>query len=501
MKKLISSLLLVMLMVTMLVPAAYAASGVTIAEVQVDAQSKSMELILDTAATSTYKAADYKVTLDGQQLTVKDSVRYSQSNHGTTWVVVFDRKLSDYNDRIEKLLTSIVSLMGSNDNAAIVYAGDTLSSLDSVDTFASKIKSLPSADDSIRNYYQTVGAAVSYLEHAGDVKDRAVMILISTGTNTDGTGMTREQAVTKVKESDVVVHAIALHYALKSGEDSKITSFFNLSSNGGTTHKAALTGDSIDADVIVADIYNVEQKRQVVTCSLEGLTSFTKGDVGVSLLGSTPATTTLTTEQAEAVKSLVAVKPDPTAVPTTEPTVEPTAEPIHDPVPMDMILYIAIGVIALVCVVLVVLLLRRKPIKGREINVDDLKPNVTPDDEEKHHAGTQVDEDEVAVRVSMKPVNGGDGVHFDQDMRGELNVGREPGEGGLVIPERDEYRLISRLHMTLFMKNGAMYIQNESRNGTAVNGTNIGSTPAVLHENDRVTIGRVDFIITWHRIS
>lgn len=499
MKKLISSLLLVMLMVTMLVPAAFAASGVTIAEVQVDAQSKSMELILDAAATSAYKAADYNVTLDGQQLTVKDSVRYSQSNHGTTWVVVFDRKLSDYNDRIEKLLTSIVSLMGSNDNAAIVYAGDTLSSLDTVDTFASKIKSLPSADESIQSYYRTIGATVSYLEHAADVKERAVMILISTGTNTDGTGMTREQAVTKVQESDVVVHAIALHYALKAGEDSKITSFLNLSSNGGTTHKAALTGDSINADNIVADIYNVEQKRQVVTCSLEGLTSFAKGDVSVSLLGSTPATITLTPEQAETVKSLVAVKPDPTSLPTAEPTDEPIPEP--DPVPMDMILYIAIGVIALVCVVLVVLLLRRKPIKGREFNVDDLKPNVTPDAEEKPHAGTQVDEDEAAVRVSMKPVNGGDGVHFDQDMRGELNVGREPGEGGLVIPERDEYRLISRLHMTLFMKNGAMYIQNESRNGTSVNGTNIGSTPAVLHENDRVTIGRVDFIITWHRIS
>lgn len=507
MKKLISSLILAVMLLTMLAVTAFAASGVTITEVQVNEERKVLEIILEAPSTSAYKAADYQITLDSQTLNATDSVRYGESSHGTTWLVVFDRKLTDYNSRIEKLLNSIVSLMGSNDNAAIVYSGDTLSALDNVDTFSSKIKNLPKSDDSIKNYYETVSNMVDYLQYGTDVKDRAVMILISTGTNTDGTGMTRDQAEAKLKASNVVVHTIALHYSLKSGDETKINNFNKLSSNGGTIYKGALTGDSINTDTIVTGIYNAEQKRHVVTCSLEGLSSITDGMLRVSLLGSSPATITLTKEQSAAVNKLVSLQqlpivtedPGKAVVNNNETKQEDPTIKVDDN--KDLIMYIAIGGIALFCVLLLVLLMRRKPIKAREINVDNLKPNVTPDDPEKQHAGTQVDEDEVAVRVSLKPVNGGEGIHFDQDMRGELRIGRDPGKGGLIIPERDEYRLVSRLHMSLFMQNGTMFIQNESRNGTAVNGTNIGSTPAILHENDRVTIGRVDFIVTWHRIG
>lgn len=165
--------------------------------------------------------------------------------------------------------------------------------------------------------------------------------------------------------------------------------------------------------------------------------------------------------------------------------------------------YAAIGGGALLLFLIVVLLLtRRKPIRSEDYNVENLHPTSVPDDPAiiSPAFGTQVDDLLVRVRVTLTPVNGAQGEHFDHDMTEELVIGRDPGPDGLKLPDREDYLRISRVHMRLFYENGVMYAQNESRNGSFINSTRLGETACVLHERDRITMGRVDFIVTWHRV-
>ena len=173
---------------------------------------------------------------------------------------------------------------------------------------------------------------------------------------------------------------------------------------------------------------------------------------------------------------------------------------------LDWTHYALIGggalLLILIIVIIVLLLKRRKPIRSQDYDVEGLTPSSIPDVPTftSPVLSTEVDSTVVRVRVTLTPVNGRQGEHFDHDMTEELVIGRDPGTNGLKLPDREEFLRISRVHMRLFYEDGIMYAQNESRNGTSVNSTRLGETAAVIHERDRITMGRVDFIVTWHRI-
>jgi hypothetical protein len=78
----------------------------------------------------------------------------------------------------------------------------------------------------------------------------------------------------------------------------------------------------------------------------------------------------------------------------------------------------------------------------------------------------------------------GEGLEFA--LGEELTVGRAPG-CGVALPD-DSF--VSQLHARVFRNGGQVWLEDlGSTNGTWLNGEKVGA-PALLHEGDRVTVGR-----------
>lgn len=864
MKKFISVLMSLLLLISLALPASAAAVETEILDVTIAPDGRSMQLLLRSSQTANMNADNYSVVLDSIQLPVTSVTPYSVSGRGTSWVIIVDRQFNKEGNLSRTLSGFVTNLVGENDNVAIVFAGETLSSLSTPEDALARIDDIPGRDSSITTFYQTIASSVGYLRGSGDVLDRAVMIIVSPGTNTSGGSASLSTAVKVIDASDVIVHTYALHYG--DSDQKKLLDYGRLSGNGGFSYEAQL--DRMPVNDAVDKAVNFEQQHFLLNVSLDGFTNEVNGTLyltanqktqvneltaeQVALINSTrgnaqstfveegtytignmqiaamkeacvllkwldadavnvtipaainglsvrgvspdafaglasleevtipegvqsiganafancpklskvvlPASLTSIDDSAfsdsnptlnvmdgsyahtfakekglacnaqmadseftyrdftvksennqltiigwendvdsialipaiidgrpvvgvgekafagkinlqqvtisEGVQSIGAeafanclglreitlpesltsidpsafsgctsltlvVKPDSAAhtfaktnnlscrlagdviygdltlyavdgglairswnnttsslvivparvngqqVMSIGPdafagktglktviieegvrTIEANAfagcsglEEVTLPASLSRIdstaftgcsdatfvvpqnseardfcvgkgykikgeftlpewaPYAAAGVGALLLIIVLALLLtRRKPLRSMEYNVDDLKPTALPggaaanDQGGFHISGTEIEEQPPRLRVTLTQVNGVQGEHFDQDMTEELVIGRDPGIGGLQLPEREAFSRISRVHVRLFYENGLMYVQNESRNGTTVNGSRLGETACVLHERDRITIGRVDFIVTWHRI-
>ena len=504
-----------------------------------------MDLIVHMSAKEELSLTGLSLSVDGQAVPVDSVESLGNAGISTTWLILSDRSTLGATKGLKALASGIVDMMKVGDNAGIVVTGNSHEQM-SLSEDQVSLKTLIESDLLKRNYQErnlnaTIATAIQYLNQYNQVRDRACLVIVSNGENTDETGMTTEELQQIVKGNKVTIYTFTFEQ-----EDPRTTlinqfeALARLSCGGVAT---SIRHNASEKTVVesLAGVQENECQFRVVSCNpaISGVSgreitlTFANGDYTMT------ANVQLTAEQeAEYSRIFMAINtPEPTAEPTAEPTVEPTVEPTAEPtaeltaaptvtstlapkaeqspIPTEESGVVSLissrqvvigGIVAVVVLLLIMITVRKKKTaeKADEISLDeriaDPEENAEKDNTMDIAAGAPKDKknenlSKMLLRVTLTPCNGNNSVVYQADMGREMIIGRDPRRAKMLINCPDSS--ISGMHLRLSYENGIMKAKDISRNGTFVNGKRIQNT-VVLHSGDQIRLANSAFIITWN---
>ena len=93
-------------------------------------------------------------------------------------------------------------------------------------------------------------------------------------------------------------------------------------------------------------------------------------------------------------------------------------------------------------------------------------------------------------KLTLRVISGADRGRVFRELKTPMTIGREEGNGVQLNDER-----VSRYHLKIHEDQRQFVLTDlDSTNGTFVNGTRVQT--AELHDGDRLSVGRVDLIVS-----
>lgn len=471
-----------------------------------------LDLVVAVPSTENLQPADFTVAANKEVAAAASVSSIGRSNVVTSWVFVLDLSMSERLNEAKNTIIELANLLPEKDRFALITPGMSAAELQWSNKVALKgrVDSLK-RDSKASALNAAVADAVVTLENQASALDRACVVVLSSGENSDVTGMTQNELVATISNSHVAVYTLAL----QKGEPNKTKV-----SNYGAFARAGKGGAEIilkysdkDAAAHANEVMQNELNFRVITVANENLPA-ELNNVAVSFQNGTAA---LSDEyQLATVRQLAyeawmnvhrsqqpVVTPDPTGAVTPTPKPTPTPTPTPTPVPRfdldELIKWLESNMVYILAGLLVVLLILLVTLKrGKKVTViddtPDVKPDVKPDkpEEDDDSGVTVVDTNSIKLLIKLTRTN--DGSVHAVTMNDSITVGREGGKANLVITGDDK---MSRVHAKISMIRGAIVLENLSEtNGTYVNGKKI-DRPVQLHQQDVLKMGENYYQISW----
>lgn len=504
MKKRVVAILLAVMLLTAGVCSAAAEDALHLQNV-VFQDDGTVDLVVAVPGTENLQPADFTVVANKEVITAESVSSMSRSDVVTHWIIVLDLSMSERFKNAQNTVMELIKLLPEKDQIAVMTPGMTASELqwtNNKEVLTNQVSGMK-WNKAASALNAAVADAVTMLENQSSVFDRACLVIVSNGENSDVTGMTQNELVTAIANSHVAVYT----YAFKDSEpvSSKINSYGAYARAGAGGAEIIVEYRENDA---VANAKKVEQNEiqfrviKVPNANLPAeVSSFTVSfQEGTLVLADEYQLTTvrqlafekwLKVHRAE----LETTAPVPTEVPapTEDTTVIPAEEPEVETLALDWLeenLLYVLGGVLVVLLALLVLLKRKKPASEDAVIEVDVKPEES--DETDDGEVTVVDTDSLKLLVKFTRTN--DGSVHSMTMNNEMTVGRDKNKVDLVLTGDDK---VSRVHARICLVKGAIVLENLSEtNGTYVNGKKI-DRPVQLHQQDVLKMGEKYYQISW----
>lgn len=546
MKHIVNMSLLVMLVLSfMLTGTAIAEDNLSLAIQDVILhEDGSMDLIIYAPLQDDLASSNLTLSIDGQTVPVDSVKSFSNADFSTTWLILSDRSTVGATKGLKALVSGVIDMMAVGDNAGIIVTGNSYDQIALSEDQVS-LKTLIESDLLKKNYQDrnlnaTISSAIQYLNQFSQVRERACLVIISNGENTDETGMTAEELQQIVKENNITIYTFT--FQEDSPRKTLINQFEALArlSCGGIATSVRSNANEATALESLAGMQANERYFRVVSCNpaVAGIKgreislSLNEGDFTVT------ASTYLTSDQEQEYSQIFAAlnTPVPTEAPTEVPTQAPTKAPTSTPsaTPTSALtasptkapgssnvaasMPIVFGVVAAAIVLLLILLTSKKKKVGAkdETKSDESKDSAvlegqkegTGPEEGKKDSGVVevkkskeiIDTPEEAnppkalLQVTLTSCDRGNSAVYQGDMGKELIIGRDPKRAKLLSNCPDSS--ISGIHLRLIYEDGLMKARDISRNGTFINGKRMVDS-VILHSGDTIKMANSTFTITW----
>lgn len=463
------------------------------------------------------------VKMNNQQLNIKDIQAVDLEVIPTTYYCLVDISGSLDKDRmaeIRKILDELVLQMKDADNMCVTKFADHFETTGftndkaALSDFIGKIE--VTKEDT--NLYVHVKDSLELLMNEQVVNTNKCLIILSDGADEQETGITMDEALNMVKESDIPVYTVAMlkqKQTEKQLESAKILGSFARNSAGGIHYAPMIEG--IPYENICGLIKENMGSTFIATCELKDVElAGNNAEVQVSYKDSTGQQYFNDKNiPSEKLKGFVEYTPVVEEVVVEEPVVEVVTE-VHEEIieledDSNLILgmqpwlfYTILGVLILIIIVsFILILVNNKKSKSvvkeepKEVELNIPPVNNFNNDNMFNTAGfaAEVPKKEVkqGLKVNLVAMKGSehDLTVYVQD---SCRIGRDKTKCDYVI-END--KSLSSLHCTLSYKGKSLYVKDEkSTNGSFVNGVPIDGEYK-LEQDDILYIGSYEYRVNW----
>lgn len=513
MKRLVSFLLCVFLLCSAMSAWAEGESALNILDCR--QQDSNLNLLLYAKDNAYIRADNFSVKVDDEELPIADLTSLSQSDYGTSWIVLVEpAAYASIENMVVSLVESLVARLNSQDRLAVydLSSGEMTSFVNDAPTVREFVKSAakPRSDVQVR-LFDGIHYALTSFEKDPMHNLRKCVLVISGGLDSNSTYTPYELRSDSEKAGAAIytigitrgVSTYAEAYkelrALSRDIPSGISmSYDDFPSNTGSDAAKLIMENEKNCFVLSADLSNTPAtSNATVTVSLNGQeASVEHFDIESSVVPEEVCEhewgDDATCQHARTCIKCGIEDPDGETTPHEDDGsghCKWCQEPlslwfrIQNWVKNNLIVAGMGGVLLLLLIVLLIVLLKRRKARATidaEPPIDD-----TPGE-------TTYVRSKVTVELTKKTT----GERFTGEiMESTLKAGRAAplrivGDGA-----------ISQEHMEFIWQNGILYVQDtNSRNGTMVNGRPItGAVP--LYQNDLIHAGESDFLVTWHSNS
>lgn len=429
-----------------------------------------------------------RLVVDDQDVIISNIERYEQTQEGTSYLFIIDVSGSMDQKRIDDVKVMIgqfVSDKRINDKFCICQMGNEISSsglLTNEEEISAYLDGVNVTREDT-NLYQSICEELDYLLVAPDINHQKCMVIFSDGAEDQATGITREEAIDKVKQSNIPIFTVAMLKQSPSEEqieNAKILGSFARSSSGGKhyapvveqmnnenvypnikqllNNNIVITGDisevytnkeQIQMTLVISDEINHGQAQQMLNGALFFNGNAEKTGKAVS----------------ESTEEVLEVENDVSERGKGDASQENSL--IDDK--NNMLLVVGIGGTIVIIIIIFIFLrfLQKKSVQGVQDRKN--KVNVTL-----YRLGENTKE-----------------INFS------LKTGVLIGRGKMCHVKVPEDVALSEVHCIISQKDGAIIITDEkSTNGTYVNGIPVMGE-IELNKNDVLLIGSYEYQIVW----
>ena len=508
MKKRIIAVFLVLMLLTVGICNAATENALYLQNV-VFQEDGTVDIIVSVPQTENLQPADFTVVANKDVVAADSVASIGRSDVVTNWVFVIDLSMNERFVEAKNTVSELAGLLPEKDQVALMTPGMAVSELQwTTDKAMLKTK----LDALKRNskasaLNSAIADVVTMLETQDSKFDRTCVVVVSSGENSDVTGMTQNELVAAIANSNVAVYTYA--YMDSEPNNTKISNYGAYARAGAGGAEIILRGNEKNVADNAGKVMQNELRFRVVKLPNANLpkeiSSFTVSfQTGAAVLTDEYQLNTvrqLAYEDWLNVHRPVQETATPAPVIDSDSSETPLSTPVPDSVPEEPIqavlkllegnlLYILGGVLVLL-LLLLIMLKRRKPSVVEE--VPDLNTDIKPEDIVAEDEGevTVVDTDSMKLLVKLTRTD--DGSVHSMTMNDSMIIGRKKPDANLVITGDDK---LSRVHAKLTLVKGTMVLENLGSNGTYVNGKKI-DRPVQLHQQDVLKMGEKYYQISW----
>lgn len=500
-------------------------------------------------------AEQFSVTIDrGAALPVQDVAVYQTLDQGICYNFCIDISKSVTEEEMQEIkssITAFVDCMGTGDYARIITIGSEITSV--CDTTKDH-NALKTAIDTVARtandtyLYKGLSFALGGQKKAlEEIPDRAAVILFTDGMDDSDGASSEEQVLIDIAETRIPVYVVGL-----KGQDSSanlnsvgqiarqsggsVLSYNDMSITEAVQTVGELMNNTYQLHVLPAEnYYGMQDLNWRVTYNpgnyslVSSAYVYSLGMEGVEFVTEEPTeepTETLTEEPTEALTE------EPTEVPTEEiteiiteavteiipetetETERSTVEKLLHIVQENIIIFVAAGLIWIALVILVLTLLRKKKSNDFEFEYED--PISDHDDYEKTLDETAYDdertidektayddeetiyetEEEQGMKLEFDITFDGITQTEQRVLKEQLILGRgsECDVDVVLNSNREERKQTSRKHAFIIEHQDGLYVKDNSKNKTYLNGIEIMGETA-LKDGDVLQLGRATVMV------
>lgn len=452
---------------------------ISIEKIKVD-QEVSIWVNQNQGADFTIDNAEVQLQVNGTQGKIEEVEFFSQKDAGIAYECMIDISGSMDQERIDKakeVIRKLAEKKREKDTMSISTLGNQVVSSE---FFTSKEDILAYLDTvqvtkEDTNLYQGITQALQTLQKENQGEDKKVLLIFSDGADDQAVGITKDEAISAVKESKIPVFTVALLKPEPSDEQiesAKVLGSFSRYSVGGVYYAPVI--DGTDLDSLDTKIEEMLDHSVVLTVSMDEIPdSKEKISFQVSVKNQEQEDSDTIEEFVKKKAENVSDKPQKGEKnENAEKEVVPTV-PVKEEFPVALLA----GMVAVVVVLLVVVIFainrgRKKKKKALEASEQQKKQGVW---------------------VSLREKNSSESESYKVHMRGKLQIGR--ADDCQICLSKDS--AVSAHHCVLSLEQGKVYIiDTNSTNGTFVNGRMI-PWKVMLSNQDVLLIGAREYVITW----
>lgn len=473
MKRLISLLLCVLLFCS--ITTAYADnSALNILGAQQNGDA--LDIILYAKSNSYFTADNLSVRLEETALPSKKLSSLSNSDYGTSWIVILEPAPSENVTNMSyTMVENLMKHLGAKDNLAVLNAStrEMTSFVQDMPTIRGFVNEAAARayDGGYVKLYDAISSALTTFKSDENLNPRKCLVIVS-GCVDKESSCTFKELLQQSEESPVTTYTIGITRGL-TDYSKAFETVRALSDNSPGGYAFSIENFSNTSGTEAAStILDNEKNNYVLTADCSGVKETLTGTLYVSL------------------GELEASRPSVTVNSEGEPGPAPINNSVLDWVKEHMLVSVMGGVLFILLLVLLIVLIKRMRAAS---NLDMDSGGTVPVFDDDSEAGkTSVVRSKVSVELTKRNT----GERFVGEIRdASIKAGLEA-----------ELRLagdpaISRKHMEFIWQNGILYVQDiNSSNGTYVNGERItGAVP--LNQNDVIHAGESDFLVTWYSNS
>ena len=172
----------------------------------------SVSMIVHTTAEGEMSASRFSLLVNGTAVPVNEIESYKRTSQGTTFLILSDISTVGATKGVKAIAAGIVDQMDSDDNAGLLVNGYTAEQIEVSDRIL-ELKNQIEGDlfkrnANVKNLNETASVALSFLEQHNTVKERACLVILSSGEKKNQSGITTEELRQQIRQRGVTVYTV-----------------------------------------------------------------------------------------------------------------------------------------------------------------------------------------------------------------------------------------------------------------------------------------------------